>query len=489
MLTGYGVDNRRVVNRPSKYLKATGEIAALAIPNCAASTWTSWLQQHPRSRLTNLLPRRYAVEGPTMALDDSPAPVASASTPSPPASVCTPSMCTPTPDRPVSIARREEYLQQLMNLTRNSGLSPDEVTHVLSALTGVEEHPASPSRSPQDLYVARQPAGLVGVSRAALTSAEWMDASNKRRMFTYYGYRDMQYHQMLCLITRVHWPNEGWDYTMSTGPSLTNLEQCLFAKMWLWKCGGRVSFNVISDQWGISTRSASRYVARWSPRWGEVGKRYSRLLVDAQFLLMCQPREFADRYPKPVSHILDGCTNATEVPRVSSLRAHLLYADKIKHQAFLALDLCTVVGLCFLCMPLYCGKCSETRYMQVHRHWLDIVPPGFARLVDKAFARTGILYKNRSLALVPSFVRRERGYLTAEESKSSAEQSSDRYVGEVQFARVKKAFEFEGVLSHKKMRYAEDAWNTAHYNSNLMHPLRTVPAFEAYSQRRHTPGR
>ena len=138
----------------------------------------------------------------------------------------------------------------------------------------------------------------------------------------------------------------------------------------------------------------------------------------------------------------------------------------------------TVVGLCILCMPLYCGKCSETRYLQVHRDWLDIIPAGFARLVDKAFARTGILYKNRSLALVPAFVRRERGQLSARESQDSATQSSDRYVGEVQFARVKKGFGFEGVLSHKKLKYAEDAWLVAHYNSNLMHPLRTCPAFE-----------
>ena len=159
-----------------------------------------------------------------------------------------------------------------------------------------------------------------------------MNATNHGRMFTYYGYRYYKYKQVINLITCVHWPDVKWVYALSTGSCLSNLEQCLFAKMWLWMCGGRVSFNAIADQWGITVRTASRYVERWAPKWGKVGRRYSRLMVDAQFLLMCQPREFKDRYPKPVSHIIDGCTNATEVPRTSSLRAHLLYADKIKHQ-------------------------------------------------------------------------------------------------------------------------------------------------------------
>ena len=113
----------------------------------------------------------------------------------------------------------------------------------------------------------------------------------------------------------------------------------------------------------------------------------------------------------------------------------------------------------------------------MHRHWLDIIPKDFGRLVDKGFARTGIYYKNRSLGYVPAFVRTERGYLTRAESERSYIMSSDRYVCETQFFRVKKAFELEGVMSYKKLKYAEDVWLTSHYNSNLMHPLRTPPGY------------
>ena len=115
---------------------------------------------------------------------------------------------------------------------------------------------------------------------------------------------------------------------------------------------------------------------------------------------------------------------------------------------------------------------NSTRYMQVHRSWLDVIPGGFGRLVDKGFANTGLFYKNRSRGYVPAFVRKVRGHLTASESKNSYQQSSDRYTCETYFSRVKKAFSFNGQISHKKMRYVQSAWLVSHYNANLMNPLR-----------------
>lgn len=181
-----------------------------------------------------------------------------------------------------------------------------------------------------------------------------------------------------------------------------------------------------------------------------------------------------------ISHASDGSVVLTQVPRTSSLRAHLLYADKVKRQGTLGVDMTSMCGFCFLCMPLYAGKCSEVRYMQVHRSWFDIIPPGYGRLVDKGFARTGIFYKNRSRAFVPAFVRRERGHLSAAESANSYKQSSDRYTCETFFSRVKKGFGLDGVISYKKMKWVQTAWNVNHYLANLMHPLRTPPGFDNY---------
>ena len=135
--------------------------------------------------------------------------------------------------------------------------------------------------------------------------------------------------------------------------------------MWLWKCGGKQSNKEIADNWGIHVRQVSRYLQKWSPKWDEVGNRYSRLMIDREFLMASQPKEFASRYAKPISHMTDGSVVQCDVPRTSSLRAHLLYADKIKHQGVLGIDMTTPLGLCFLSMPLCGGKCSEKRYMQV----------------------------------------------------------------------------------------------------------------------------
>ena len=275
---------------------------------------------------------------------------------------------------------------------------------------------------------------------------------------TIYGYRDMSFNQMLCLITKVHWPDLG-PLKFSTGRTLSRIEQCLLVKMWLWKCGGKTSNDEIADQWGIHKRQVSRYVQHWAPMWDEIGNHYSRLMVDSEFFMRSQPKGFSTRYGKPISHMTDGSVIVikTDVPRTSSLRSQLLYADKIKHQGVLGIDLTTPVGLCFLSMPLCGGKCSEKRYMQVHRDWLDIIPGGFGRLVDKGFANTGLFYKNRSRAFVPAFVRAVRGCLNERESKYSYKQSSDRYTCETYFARVKKAFGLNGQVSLKKMRYLQSA--------------------------------
>lgn len=179
-----------------------------------------------------------------------------------------------------------------------------------------------------------------------------------------------------------------------------------------------------------------------------------------------------DRYAKPISHMTDGTVIASDVPRTSSLRAHLLYADKIKHQGVLGIDMTTPKGLCFLSIPLYSGKCSEKRCMQIHRDWFDIIPGGFGRLVDKGFSNTGLLYRHRSRACVPAYVRAVRGKLTELESKNSYKQSSDRYTCETYFSRVKKAFGMNGQISLKKMRYLQSAYSVSHYTANLMRPLR-----------------
>ena len=71
------------------------------------------------------------------------------------------------------------------------------------------------------------------------------------------------------------------------------------------------------------------------------------------------------RYARPISPMTDGSVIQCDTPRTSPLRTHLLYADKIKHQGVLGIDMTAPLGLYFLSMPLYGGRRSEKRHIQV----------------------------------------------------------------------------------------------------------------------------
>ena len=129
-------------------------------------------------------------------------------------------------------------------------------------------------------------------------------------------------------------------------------------------------------------------------------------------------------------------------------------------------------------MPLYCGKLSEVAYMSLHRDWFDMIPPGFARLVDKGFTRTTRYYRWMNFAYVPAFVRSCSKDLSGAALKDASKQSSDRYTCEVYFSRVKSTSKLlKGECRFAHCKYLETAWCLGHYNANLMAPLRLPHEF------------
>ena len=139
-------------------------------------------------------------------------------------------------------------------------------------------------------------------------------------------------------------------------------------------------------------------------------------------------------------------------------------------------DLYTGCG--FLCMPLYCGRLSEVAYMALHQRWFDMIPPDYARLVDKGFARTSRYYLNVNHPYVPAFVRKDSKDLSGAQLKEARKQSSDRYTCEVYFARVKnKSALLKGDCSHHYWKFLDTAWSIGHYGANLQSPLRRPQNF------------
>ena len=104
-----------------------------------------------------------------------------------------------------------------------------------------------------------------------------------------------------------------------------------------------------------------------------------------------------------------------------------MFNSKIDDCGALGITLSTPTGCGFLGMPLYCGKLSEVGYMSIHQRWFDIIPPGFARLVDKGFTRTTTrYYRWMNFAYVPAFVRSNSKDLSGAQLKDARKQSSDR---------------------------------------------------------------
>ena len=195
--------------------------------------------------------------------------------------------------------------------------------------------------------------------------------------------------------------------------------------------------------------------------------------------MACQPDGWDNRYKRPISHLTDGSVVASNTPRKSSPLGRLMTNSKINHCAGLGLTLSTAIGCGFLAMPLYCGRLSEVAYMSIHQRWFDMIPPGFARLVDKGFTRTTRYYREYNLAYVPAFVRSDTKDIGGADLKDASKQSSDRYTCEVYFSRVKsKCALLKGECRHHHMRFLDSAWLVGHYGSNLQPPLRRPRNFD-----------
>lgn len=360
--------------------------------------------------------------------------------------------------------------------------------------------------------------------RIEFTSKDWFDEScglRNRRLFSWYGYngQNMKWRQLMTLLTKVHFKShDGMQFPTAEqrkmrcrGVQLTNLEKCLLTKMFLTT---GLTFTKLADLWGCDEKTVRRAVKYWEPLWNEVSLKYCRLLVWDDYLKACQPDGWSRRYKHPISHMTDGSVVASNTPRKSSILGRLMSNNKINHCGALGITMSTPIGCGFLCMPLYCGRLSEVAYMSLHQRWFDIIPPNFARLVDKGFTRTSRYYLHGSFAYVPAFVRSDTKDLSGAALKEARKQSSDRYTCETYFARCKivttpcacvcvdrvctsnpthcmsvrvknKSRLLKGECPHYHWKYLNTAWSVGHYAANLQRPLRRPSNFDSLEEQYH----
>ena len=182
-----------------------------------------------------------------------------------------------------------------------------------------------------------------------------------------------------------------------------------------------------------------------------------------------QPEGF--NYPMKIAVQPDGSDIKIGTSRKFSAKARSSFSNKTGTQSARAITWSTCNGLVLLTTSLYCARCSEKELVRIHQSWLHIFPKGFGRLVDRGFTHCTQFYKWLLRAFAPAFVNKETGDITHRQVLDARLQSSQRYVCEVVFSRVKLFRILTGVCPVNKLQFLNSAWHVAHMVANLYAPL------------------
>jgi len=301
------------------------------------------------------------------------------------------------------------------------------------------------------------------------------DPENARRFF---GYNTRK--EMLAWL-KVHFPWLKETYSVRHKGKLrrlTDFEQACMARMYF---RTQDTIGQLAALWETERRSCGKAIQRWAKKWEYVSKLWCRLTFSREYLLKCQVQGMKERYGLPISHLVDGTVCRTEHPRKNNASKKCMFNNKIQDPGTLALAHTSPTGLIFFATDMYGGNATEVDLVRIYRTWWSIYPRGFARLVDKGFARnTNVHYINGNKAIFPAFLTKKSAaksasrtpQLTRQEVVDSSNQSEDRYVVETTFSRVKCERRLQGTVTHSDIKYINAAYLVGCVAANQLKPLR-----------------
>ena len=298
--------------------------------------------------------------------------------------------------------------------------------------------------------------------------------STCRQMF---GYNSRS--EMLAWIN-VYDPDLNEIYSMSGTKQrkLTDFEEACTTRMFF-----RTSFSIkmIAALWQTGRRRCGNAIAKWAQKWEFHAKRWCRLRFSRDYLMKCQILGKEDRYGVPISHLVDGTVCQTQHPQGSNTAKKCMWNKKINKPGTLALAHATLSGLILFATDMFGGNATEADLVRIYRSWWSAYPHGFGRLVDKGFARmTNLHYTNGNKAIYPAFLTRNSieysicrtPQLTRDEVVDSSQQSTERYVIETSFSRVKSEKLIENIVSWHNTRYINAAYTVGCATANHLKPLK-----------------
>jgi len=143
---------------------------------------------------------------------------------------------------------------------------------------------------------------------------------------------------------------------------ISNFEKAAMTKM---RFHRKVTLNHIAGIYGIDYTVVSKYVHKWAPKWGMVGLNLSILDITPEYLEKSVPKEFTSAGLDKVAALVDGKIIATDNCRSNSTITRAMYSDKVKHAGALHHAWITPTGLTFDHTPLYLGRLTESRLVDL----------------------------------------------------------------------------------------------------------------------------
>lgn len=222
---------------------------------------------------------------------------------------------------------------------------------------------------------------------------------------------------------------------------------------------------------GVDRSQVSRYIDEWAPLWGELGEDLSQLNVSVEYAAEVYPDIYTRNGYKNVFGIVDGKDFMSENCASNSAIGRAMYSNKTGMSSFRVVTWTMPDGTAFLHSPLFLGRLSEKRIMELMEPLTDVFPAGWCNLGDRGFAKMEMFFKNFNLMLTPKFLGK-RAQFSATDINHDLILCKLRYTCEVAFSRLLKESALMDVIRSELFPIIEAMVSWGHAMMNLAKPLK-----------------
>lgn len=225
--------------------------------------------------------------------------------------------------------------------------------------------------------------------------------------------------------------------------------------------------------WQTAKRSnirISRYISKFAPKWGRCGEILSKFKLSAEYLNWSLPERYKTAVLTKICGVPDGKDFEIETPRTNTVLTRAAYSNKIHGSATRCITWSTPSGLTYDHTPMFLGRVSEKRLVELWGPRFDHCPPGWEMLADKGFAGTARFYANLSPQRTPHFLGK-RSQFTSGEVQDDLVICRLRYTCEVIFSRVANDRCLQDRIRFEFFPLLDYALHWGHAHNNLMKQL------------------